>query len=147
MQNIKFIDILLIEDKPGNILLTQEVLKNTKMINKVHVVTEGREASDFFLKRENNQNENMPDLIILDMNLPKKDGMELLAELKENHKLKKLPVVILTSSNTETEILKSYNFQACYYITKPIDLEKFIHVVLSIEDFWLSVVTLHKYSD
>jgi len=147
MVNIKFIDILLIEDNHGDVLLTQEALKDSKVINKIHIATDGLEASDFLFKRNNFQNALMPDLIILDLNLPKKGGIELLSEIKENDKLKKIPVVILTSSKAEEDIFKSYDLHANCYITKPIDLEKFTQVVLSIENFWLSVVTLPKHFD
>jgi two-component system, chemotaxis family, response regulator Rcp1 len=147
MGTVKFIDILLVEDNLGDIRLTQEALKDSKVINKINVVTNGLEAGDFLFQRENYQHAPEPDLIILDLNLPKKGGIELLAEIKEDHRLKKIPVIVLTSSKAEADILKSYNLHANCYISKPIDLEKFIRVVLSIEDFWLSIVTLPKQSD
>lgn len=144
MENFKFVDILLVEDNPGDIRLTQESLRESILINKIHVVTDGIEASDFLFKREKYKNAPMPDLIILDLNLPKKDGTALLTEIKEDSTLKRIPVVILTSSKAEEDILKAYNHHANCYITKPMDLDKFTKVVSLIEYFWLSVVTLPK---
>jgi CheY-like chemotaxis protein len=144
LENFKFVDILLVEDNPGDIRLTQESLRESILINKIHVVTDGIEASDFLFKREKYKNAPMPDLIILDLNLPKKDGTALLTEIKEDSTLKRIPVVILTSSKAEEDILKAYNHHANCYITKPMDLDKFTKVVSLIEYFWLSVVTLPK---
>ncbi len=147
MENIKLVNILLVEDNPGDVLLTQEALKDSKLINKLYVVTDGVEATDFLFKRENYQNVPTPDMIILDLNLPKKDGWAVLTELKDDVCLKKIPVVVLTSSKAEADILKTYTLCANCYITKPIDLGKFIEVVQSTENFWLSIVTLPKQSD
>jgi two-component system, chemotaxis family, response regulator Rcp1 len=142
MENFKVIDILLVEDNPGDARLAQEALKDSKVRNKIHVVYDGIEATDFLFKRNNYKNAPSPDLIILDLNLPKKDGREVLAEIKEDDNLKRIPVVVLTTSKAEEDILKSYNLHANCYITKPLDLNKFMEVVKSIEDFWLTIVKL-----
>ena len=147
MENLKIVDILLVEDNPGDIRLAQEALKDSKIKNKIHVASDGMEATDFLFKREQFKDAPRPDLIILDLNLPKKDGREVLAEIKEDDDLKRIPVVILTISRAEEDILKTYNLHANCYISKPLDLSKFMEVVKSIEDFWLTIVKLpdHKY--
>lgn len=147
MENFKIVDILLVEDNQGDARLAQEALKDSKVKNKLHVVYDGIEAMDFLLKRNEYKNAIRPDLIILDLNLPKKDGREVLAEIKADEDLKRIPVVILTISKAEEDILKSYNLHANCYITKPLDLDKFMEVVKSIEDFWLTIVMLpnHKF--
>jgi chemotaxis family two-component system response regulator Rcp1 len=147
MENLKIIDILLIEDNTGDARLAQEALKDSKIKNKLHVASDGIEATDFLFKRNKYKNAPRPDLIILDLNLPKKDGREVLAEIKADDNLKRIPVVILTISKAEEDILKTYNLHANCYITKPLDLNKFMEVVKSIEDFWLTIVLLpnHKY--
>lgn len=142
MENLKIVDILLIEDNPGDARLAQEALKDSKVKNKLHVVSDGIEATDFLFRRNNYKDATRPDLIILDLNLPKKDGREVLAEIKEDEDLKRIPVVILTISKAEEDILKTYNLHANCYITKPLDLDKFMEVVKSIEDFWLTIVKL-----
>ena len=147
MENFKIINILLIEDSPGDARLAKEALKEGKVKNRLHIVTDGMEATDFLFKRNKYKDAPDPDLIILDLNLPKKDGHEVLAEIKADENLKRIPVVILTTSKAEEDILKAYNLHANCYITKPLDLNKFLEVVKSIEDFWLTIVTLpnHKY--
>jgi two-component system response regulator len=142
MGNFKIIDILLVEDNPGDSRLAQEALKEGKVKNKIHVVYDGVQATDFLYKRNDYKNAPRPDLIILDLNLPKKDGRELLAEIKEDKNLKRIPVVILTISKAEEDILKTYNLHANCYITKPLNLDKFMEVVKSIEEFWLTIVKL-----
>lgn len=142
MENLKFVEILLIEDNPGDARLTQEVLKDGKVKNNLHIVYDGVEATDFLFKRNQYQNAPRPDLIILDLNLPKKNGQEVLAEIKTDDNLKSIPVVILTMSKAEEDIIKTYNLHANCFITKPIDLIKFIDAVKSIEDFWLTLVKL-----
>ena len=142
MDNLKFVEILLIEDNPGDARLTQEALKEGKVKNNLHIVYDGVEATDFLFKRDKYKDAPRPDLIILDLNLPKKNGREVLAEIKADDTLKSVPVIILTISKAEEDIIKSYNLHANCFITKPIDLVKFFEVVKSIEDFWLTVVKL-----
>jgi two-component system, chemotaxis family, response regulator Rcp1 len=136
------IDILLVEDNLGDARLAQEALKESKIKNNLHNVTDGEEASDFLFRRGEYTNAVRPDLILLDLNLPKKDGRELLAEIKLNPELKRIPVVILTTSKAEEDIIKTYDLHANCYITKPLDLEQFMKVIKSIEEFWLTIVVL-----
>ena len=134
--------ILLVEDSPGDVRLTREAFKDAKMHINLHVAADGEEAM-VFLKREGDSgNAPRPDLILLDLNLPKKDGREVLEEIKGDPTLKSIPVVILTTSASEEDILRSYRLHANCYITKPVDLEGFLKVVKSIDNFWLSIVTL-----
>lgn len=140
--SIRPIDILLIEDNPGDIDLAREALGMGKLHNALHVVQDGVAAIDFLKKTGKYAASPRPDLIILDLNLPKKDGRQVLAEIKEDEDLKRIPVVILTTSRSEEDILKTYNLHANCYITKPIDMKQFLHVVQSIEEFWLSIVVL-----
>ncbi len=139
---VKSIDILLVEDNPGDARLAIEALKDTKIKNQLHVVSDGEEASDFLYHKGKYHDAPRPDLILLDLNLPKKDGRELLAEIKNDPSLKRIPVVILTTSKAEEDIIKTYNLNANCYITKPLDLDQFMKVVHSIEEFWLTIVTL-----
>ncbi|MFH0878073.1 MAG: response regulator, partial [Lentisphaerota bacterium] len=134
---LKPIDILLIEDNPGDADLAREALENSKVRNALYWVGDGVEAMDFLRRRGKHAYAPRPDLVLLDLNLPKKDGREVLAEIKSDEGLKRIPVVILTTSSEEEDILKSYNLHANCYITKPIDLNQFIKVVEAIEDFWL----------
>lgn len=136
------IEILLVEDNPGDTRLAKEALKESKLINNLSVAEDGVEAMNFLHKTGKYLNVPRPDLIILDLNLPKKDGREVLAEIKNDDDLKRIPVVILTISKAEEDILKSYNLHANCFITKPLDLDQFIKVVKSIEDFWLTIVKL-----
>ena len=136
------IEILLVEDNPGDVRLTQEALKEGKLNNKLHVVEDGVEAWSFLKRKGDHAGAPRPDLILLDLNLPKKDGRELLEEIKEDKGLKRIPVVILTTSKADEDIMKTYNLHANCYITKPVDLEQFINVVKSIENFWLTIVKL-----
>ncbi|OGW54316.1 MAG: response regulator [Nitrospirae bacterium RBG_13_43_8] len=138
----KPIEILLVEDNPGDVRLIREALKEGKVRNTLHVVYDGVEAITFLRKQGEYSGMPRPDLILLDLNLPKKDGREVLAEIKADEDLKRIPVVVLTTSQSEIDILKSYNLHANCYITKPVDLEQFLEVVKSIEDFWLTVVKL-----
>lgn len=145
METVKIIDILLVEDNTGDARLTQEALKESKVKNKLHIVTDGEQATDFLLRRNAFANNTIvPDLILLDLNLPKKNGREVLAEIKEDEHLRRIPVVILTSSKAEEDIIKSYNLHANCYITKPLNLDKFIEIIKTIEDFWLTIVQLPK---
>ena len=136
----KPIDILLVEDNPGDSRLAMEALKESKLRNNLHIVTDGVEAMDFLYKRGKHAQVPRPDLILLDLNLPKKDGREVLAEIKSDPDLKRIPVVILTISKAEEDVLKAYNLHANCFITKPLDLGQFVTVVKSIEDFWLTIV-------
>jgi len=136
------IDILLVEDSPGDIRLIRETLKESKLLNNLSVVMDG-EAAEAFLNREGEYTDSpRPDLILLDLNLPKKDGHEVLAQIKQDPALRRIPVVILTTSKAEEDILRSYDLNANCYITKPVDLDQFMSVVKSIEDFWLIIVEL-----
>ena len=138
----KPVEILLVEDNPGDVDLTMEALENSKIRNTVSVAGDGEEAMAFLRRTGKHAGAPRPDLILLDLNLPKKDGREVLAEIKSDDELKRIPVVIITTSQAEEDILSSYNLHANCYITKPIDLHQFIHVVKAIEDFWLTIVRL-----
>jgi two-component system, chemotaxis family, response regulator Rcp1 len=141
-EKIEPINILLMEDSLGDVRLVQEALKEGKLHNRLFVVRDGAEGMDFLLKREKYQEALRPDLILLDLNMPRKDGREVLAEIKQHENLKRIPVVILTTSTSEADILKTYNLHANCYIVKPLNLDEFIRVVRSIESFWLSIVKL-----
>jgi chemotaxis family two-component system response regulator Rcp1 len=141
---VRSIDILLVEDNPGDVRLTKETLKNSKIHNNVIVVNNGEEALTYLYRRDKYRNAVRPDLILLDLNLPKKGGIEVLAKVKEDPDLKHIPIVVLTSSKAEEDILKTYNLHANCYVTKPIVLEQFCTVVNTIESFWLSIVKLPK---
>ena len=136
------IEILLVEDNPADVRLTTEMLKEEKSYNNLHVVSDGVEAMAFLRKEGKYAKAVRPDLILLDLNLPKKDGREVLKEIKEDEDLKIIPVVVLTVSKAEEDILKSYKLHANCYITKPVDLQQFIKVAKSIQDFWLAMVKL-----
>ena len=136
------IEILLVEDSPADVRLTQEALKEEKMHINLSVVGDGVEAMQFLRKEGKFAKVARPDLILLDLNLPKKDGREVLKELKSDDSLKGIPTVILTVSKAEEDVLKTYNLHANCYITKPLDLNQFSHVVKSIKDFWLTIVKL-----
>lgn len=132
----------MVEDNPGDVRLTVEALKEGKIRNNFHTVEDGVEALAFLRHKGQYTDAPRPDLVLLDLNLPKKNGREVLAEIKEDPDLRRIPVVILTVSQAEQDILKSYNLHANCYITKPVDLEQFLEVVKSIENFWLTVVML-----
>jgi CheY-like chemotaxis protein len=136
------VEILLVEDNPGDVRLTQEALKEGKVYNNLHWAKDGVEALEFLKRQGKHAKAPRPDIILLDLNLPKKDGREVLAVVKNDVDLKHIPVVVLTTSEAEEDVLKSYSLHANCYVTKPVDLEKFIHVVQSIDRFWLTVVTL-----
>ena len=136
------IEILLVEDNPGDVRLTQEVLKEGKVHNRLSVVENGVQAISFLRKENEYQDASTPDLILLELNLPKKDGREVLVDIKNDPELKKIPVVVLTTSQAEEDILKVYDLNANCYISKPVDFDQFIDVVKSIENFWLSIVKL-----
>jgi CheY-like chemotaxis protein len=136
------VEILLVEDSPGDVRLTQEVLKEGKIHNNLSVVEDGLQALDFLYKREPYTNTPHPDLILLDLNLPRKDGREILEEIKADPELRRIPIVILTTSEAEEDIIRAYDLHANCYIAKPIDLDQFIQVIKSIEQFWLTIVKL-----
>ena len=140
----KPIEILLVEDNPGDTRLTQEVLRETTVRNHLKVVRDGVEAMAFLRRTGIYVREKRPDLILLDLNLPKKDGREVLAEIKEDPELRRIPVVILTTSKAEEDVVKSYDLHANCYITKPVDLLQFMAVVKAIEGFWLTIVVLPR---
>jgi CheY-like chemotaxis protein len=138
----KPVEILLVEDNPGDVRLTQEALKEGKVRNNLNVVVDGEEALSFLYRQGKYADAPRPDLIMLDLNLPKKDGHEVLAVIKGEEDLQRIPVVVLTTSQAEEDILKAYNLSANCYITKPVDLDQFIAAVKSIENFWLILVKL-----
>src|ERR1017187_5774113 len=140
--NAEAIEVLLVEDSPGDIRLTREAFKDAKVYINLHVAMDGAEAMAFLKREGAHANAPRPDLILLDLNLPKKDGREVLGEIKGSPTLKSIPVVILTTSASETDILRSYQLHANCYITKPVGLDGFLEVVRSIDSFWLSVVKL-----
>lgn len=140
--NNGMIEILMVEDNPADIRLTKEAFKDAKMLNNLHVVNNGEDAMAFLRRHGNYVNTPRPDLILLDLNLPKKDGREVLAEIKKDPDLKRIPVVILTTSDDEKDVLKAYNLHVNAYIKKPVDLEQFMRIVEAVEEFWLSVVKL-----
>jgi two-component system, chemotaxis family, response regulator Rcp1 len=140
----KPVEILLVEDNPGDVLLTQVALKDSKVLNNLYVVADGVAAMSFLKKDAKYRDMPTPDLILLDLNLPKKNGREVLAEVKNDISLKHIPVAILSSSKDEEEILKTYKLHANCYITKPVDLEGFTKIVKAIEDFWFVVAKLPK---
>ena len=139
---VKPIEILLVEDNPGDVRLTIEALKEAKVINHLTVVKDGVEALTVLRRQGSYTAAPRPHLIVLDLNLPRKDGREVLADIKADDNLKRIPVVVLTTSQDEQDVLKSYNLHANCYITKPVDLDQFVRVVRSIEDFWLGIVVL-----
>ncbi len=136
------IEILLVEDNPGDVRLTQEAIREAKIRNKLNVVNDGEQAVAYVRRQGDYSDQPRPDLILLDLNLPKKDGREVLQELKSDRDLHRIPVVVLTSSAAEQDILSTYDLYANAYVTKPVDLEQFMHVVASIQDFWLNIVKL-----
>jgi two-component system, chemotaxis family, response regulator Rcp1 len=140
--NSRAIEILLVEDNPGDARLTLEAFKEGKVFNNLTVVGDGVEALEYLHRRGQYANSVPPDLILLDLNLPKKDGREVLEEIKSDERLRNIPVIVLTTSAAEEDIARAYSRHANCYITKPVDLDQFLHVVQSIESFWLSLVRL-----
>ena len=136
------VNILLIEDNPGDVRLTQEAFKEGKMALNLEFVMDGVEAIKYLRKEEAYNKKVTPDLILLDLNLPKRDGREVLQEIKTDENLKRIPVVVLTTSNAQQDILKSYNLHVNCYINKPVDFDKFFDIIQKIEDFWLSTAIL-----
>ena len=140
--NPRIIDILLVEDSPADVLITREALTEAKLLNTIHVVENGVEALEFLRKTGQYANARRPDLILLDLNLPRKNGREVLAEIKADEQLKAIPVVVLTTSSAEEDILKSYNLHANCYVVKPVEFASFVKAVQSIRQFWFTIVTL-----
>ncbi len=136
------IQILLVEDNPGDVRLTVEALKDAKVYNKLHVVEDGVLALEFLHQRGAYRDAPRPDLVLLDLNLPRKNGREVLADIKTDDRLKTIPVVILTTSQAEEDVLKAYSLHANCYITKPVDFIQFTNIVRTIEEFWLTIVLL-----
>jgi CheY-like chemotaxis protein len=135
-------EILLVEDNPGDVRLTREALREGKIYNNLHCVQDGVEALEFLRQQGKHADAPRPEIILLDLNLPRKDGREVLLEIKGDEQLRQIPVVILTTSKAEEDVLRSYHLHANCYITKPVDLEQFMAVVKAIDTFWLTVVTL-----
>jgi chemotaxis family two-component system response regulator Rcp1 len=144
LESAKPIEILLVEDNPGDVRLTKEAFKESKILNNLSVVEDGKEAMAFLRQEGGYTRASRPDLILLDLNMPKMDGRQVLAEIKKDPKLKNIPVIILTTSKAEQDILKSYDLHANCYIVKPVDLWQFNTVVQTIKDFWLSIVKLPR---
>lgn len=142
MMNNVYAEILVVDDSAGDIRLIREALKESRIINHLYTVSDGEMAIDFLYKRNGFENAPTPHLILLDINMPRKNGFEVLAEIKQDIYLKHIPVVIMTVSSNEKDILESYNLYANCYITKPVDFHKFMEIVKTIENFWFSIVTL-----
>ena len=141
-EHVEVIDVLLVEDDPGDVLLIREAFEDNKVHNRLHVVSDGVEAIDFLRKQGENGQAPTPDLILLDLNLPRMDGREVLAEIKADEDLRQIPVVVLTTSKAEEDVLRSYKLHANAYVTKPVDFERFVSVVKQIDEFFVSVVKL-----
>jgi CheY-like chemotaxis protein len=136
------IEILLVEDNPGDARLTLEAMREAKLRNRMHVVEDGVEAMEFLRRQGRFGDAPRPDLILLDLNLPRKDGREVLAEVKADPDLKRIPVVVLTTSRAEEDVVRAYDLHANCYVTKPVDLAQFMKIVAQIDEFWVKVVTL-----
>jgi CheY-like chemotaxis protein len=136
------IEVLLVEDDPGDVLMTKEAFQDYKLSNQLHVVTDGAEAMDFLRRQGEHADKPRPDLVLLDLNLPRMDGREVLQAIKSDPELASIPVVILTTSEAEEDVLRSYSLHANAYVTKPVDFERFIEVVRQIDDFFVTVVRL-----
>jgi len=145
--NAEPIEILLVEDNPGDARLAEEALKENKVHNELHHVKDGVEAMQFLRRQAEYSQVPLPGLILLDLNLPRKDGREVLAEIKEDPELKLIPVVVLTTSDAERDLLKTYDLHANAYVVKPVDLDRFIDIVQAIESFWFTVVKLPQIGD
>jgi two-component system, chemotaxis family, response regulator Rcp1 len=144
---VKPAEVLLVEDNPSDVRLTREAMKEGTVVNNLHVVGDGQAAIDFLTRKPPYQNAPRPDLVLLDLNLPKKSGREVLAEIKANDSLKTIPIVVLTTSKAEEDVAGTYKLHANCFITKPVDLDKFIAVVHQVENFWLEVVRLPPRND
>ncbi len=142
MVEVRPVDILLVEDNPGDVRLTKEALHDAKVMNEIYVARDGVEALEFLQRKGKFAHAPLPDLILLDLNLPKKDGREVLAEIKQDPILKHIPVVVLTTSKADEDIIKTYNLHANAYITKPVDLNRFSEIIHVLNEFWFSIVKL-----
>ncbi len=142
MENLTVVDVLLVEDDPGDVLLIREAFEYNKVHNALHVAADGVEALDFLHRRNGHESAPRPDLVLLDLNLPRKDGREVLEEVKADMDLRTIPIVVLTTSEAEEDILRSYDLHANAYVTKPVDFDRFIEVVRLIDDFFVTVVKL-----
>jgi CheY-like chemotaxis protein len=138
------IEILLVEDDPGDVLMTREALEDSKVINHLHVVDNGEEAVAFLRQEGDHAGSPRPDLVLLDLNLPRLDGRDVLAQVKADPDLRRIPVVVLTTSEAEEDVLRSYDLHANAYVTKPVDFEQFAKVIRQVDDFFISVVRLPK---
>ena len=138
----KLAEILLVEDNEGDVILTQEAFSEARFRNQLHVARDGDEALDFVFKRNGHEDAVDPDIILLDLNLPKTDGKEVLSEIKRDENLKRKPVIVLTSSDADKDVLESYELNANCYVVKPINAEKFVDVIHKIENFWIDIVCL-----
>jgi CheY-like chemotaxis protein len=145
VSDVKVIDILLVEDDPGDVLLTKEAFADHKLKNVLHVVDNGVDAMAFLNKEGEHASAPTPDLVLLDLNLPRMDGREVLAAIKSDDRLKSIPVVVLTTSDAEEDILRSYRLHANAYVTKPVDFERFLEVVRKIDEFFVTVVKLPRH--
>jgi len=142
MHDVKAIDVLLVEDDPGDVLMTREAFKDNKLANRLSVVPDGVDAMAYLRKEGRFADSPTPDLVLLDLNLPRMDGREVLAAMKSDPELRRIPVVVLTTSEAEEDVLRSYSLHANAYVTKPVDFGRFIEVVRKIDDFFVSVVRL-----
>ena len=143
-ETVELVDVLLVEDDPGDVLLIQEAFADNKVRNRLHVVSDGVEALSFLRREGEYADVPVPDLILLDLNLPRKDGREVLAEVKADEELSLIPVVVLTTSKAEEDVLRSYKLHANAYVTKPVDFDRFIEVVRQIDEFFVTVVKLPR---
>jgi chemotaxis family two-component system response regulator Rcp1 len=141
-RTIRTVDILMVEDDPGDVRLTREALKGSKVLHSLNVVEDGVAALDYLRNVAPYEHAVRPDIVLLDLNLPKKDGREVLSAMKADPTLRTIPVVILTTSQAEEDVLRAYNLNANCYVTKPVDFDQFMRIVRTIEEFWLNVVTL-----
>jgi CheY-like chemotaxis protein len=141
---VDVVDVLLVEDDPGDVLMTREAFEHHKLRNKLHVVADGVEAIQFLRREGEHADAPRPGLVLLDLNLPRKDGREVLAEIKSDESLRTIPVVVLTTSEAEEDILRSYDLHANAYVTKPVDFDRFIDIIRQIDDFFVTVVKLPR---
>ena len=142
MENLSVVTVLLVEDDPGDVVLIKEAFEFNKVHNALHIVSDGVDALDFLHRRNGHEGAPRPDLVLLDLNLPRKDGREVLAEVKADKDLRTIPIVVLTTSEAEEDILRSYDLHANAYVTKPVDFDRFIEVVRQIDEFFVTVVKL-----
>jgi len=141
MENLSVVDVLLVEDDPGDVVLIKEAFEFNKVHNALHIVSDGVEALDFLYRRNGHEDARRPDLVLLDLNLPRKDGRQVLAEVKEDADLRTIPVVVLTTSEADEDIVRSYDLHANAYVTKPVDFEDFARVVRAVDSFFTDIAT------